>query len=106
MDAVSPKCFIVHCIYILCILYMLIHNVHRTIHIFTIHIEHRTTHTNIAQKNSLNDICITYSYFRMTVVQEAKTYWVKETFPVQALPQTPPAPRLGTGKSYYVTLVT
>ena len=42
----------------------------------------------------------------MTVVQEAKTYWVKQTFPVQALPQTPPAPRLGTGKSYYVTLVT
>ena len=42
----------------------------------------------------------------MTVVQEAKIYWVKQTFPVQALPQTPPTPRVGTGKSHYVTLVT
>ena len=83
---------------------MLIHNVHRATHTFTIHTQHRTIHTNIAQKNSFNDNCITYSYFRMTVVQEAKIYWVKQTFPVQALPQTPPAPRLGTGKSHYVTL--
>jgi len=47
---------------------------------------------DIGSENAANLRCV------MTVVQEAKTYWVKETFPVQTLPQTPPAPRVGTGK--------